>query len=372
MAAVSASRLRLTSAAEMSAEGTGTWLKARPEDFLVRENSLVTIVDESEASHHYFLLRKCGFTTLEAIDFIAKAAGVLATDISYSGLKDEDAITEQLIALPISANLDPASIAGRTSKETNQWLRVAHYGYGSKPLQIGYLAGNTFHVLLRMIEPPAAETLKLQRTINLVFLNYYDLQRFGVPGQPKVTHKIGDAILSQRWREALDLVVEARAPESTGAAAWIRAPEEFFASLDPRLTNFYLAATSSHSWNKVLFDLTVAEGDASAINATTDGLSFSFLNSSKHVMAFSARHCDIPYTRFSYSDGKCVPHSLTRPASIQTIIQVGSITADDLNPGRCVASLGFALPAGSYGTMALRQMVHFMGQVEPGSSSGLQ
>src|SRR6476469_5089794 len=225
----------------MSVEVIGGLLKARPTDFFVRENSLVNIVEENQATHHYFLLRKCGLTTMEAIALIAKAADILSTDISYSGLKDEDAVTEQLVALPINVKLNSALVSGCASKEADRWLHLSHYGYGSKPLQIGYLAGNTFHVSMRMLSRTAAEALKLRRSINLVFLNYYDLQRFGLPDQPKVTHRIGDAILAQRWRHALDLVVESRSPESADAATWTHAPEEFFANRDPRLVDFYLA-----------------------------------------------------------------------------------------------------------------------------------
>lgn len=46
-----------------------------------------------------------------------------------------------------------------------------------------------------------------------------------------------------------------------------------------------------------------------------------------------------------------------------------SITADDLNPGRYVASLGFTLPPGCYGTMALRQLAHFLACGEVGLSA---
>ena len=180
----------------MGVEVIGASLKTRPADFFVRENWLADIGDEHQATHHYFLLRKCGFTTMEAIALIAKASGVSPANISYCGLKDEDAITEQLVALPISDELDPALVNGCASKsnQADQWLYLTHYGYGSTPLRIGYLAGNTFRVLMRMLSRSTAEALKLERSINLVFLNYYDLQRFGVPGQPKVTHRIGEAI----------------------------------------------------------------------------------------------------------------------------------------------------------------------------------
>lgn len=354
----------------MGVDVIGASLKTQPADFFVRENSLADIVDASRATHHYFLLRKCGFTTMEAIALIAKAADVSPTDISYSGLKDEDAITEQLVALPTGVKLDPILVSRRASKskEADHWLHLAHYGHGSRPLQIGYLAGNTFRVLMRVLSRPTAEALKLERSINLVFLNYYDVQRFGLPGQPKVTHRIGEAILSQQWRCALDLVVESGSPESSAAATWTHTPEEFFNTRDPRLISFYLASASSHLWNKELCDLVSEFGNRAVSNTTTDGLSFSFMPSSQDVLEFMTKHSNIQYTRFSFSDGQWVRQNSFRPTSIQAIVQVGSITADDLNPGRYVASLGFTLPPGCYGTMALRQLAHFLACGEVGLS----
>jgi tRNA pseudouridine13 synthase len=352
----------------MGVEVIGASLKTRPTDFFVSENSLAELVDEHHATHHYILLRKCGFTTMEAIALIAKAADVPPTTISYAGLKDEDAVTEQLVALPIRDKLDPALVSREASKFNgpDRWIYLAHYGYGSKPLQIGYLAGNTFRVLMRMLSRSAAEALKLERSINLVFLNYYDLQRFGVPGQPKVTHRIGEAILSQHWDRALNLVVESRSPESSAAAAWTDVPEEFFNSLDPRLISFYLASASSHLWNNELCDLVCQFGKHSVSNSTTDGLRFSLLPSSQYVLKLMSRHSSVPYTRFSFAGGQWVRQNSVRPTSIQAMVQVGSIKEDDLNPGRYVASLGFMLPPGCYGTMALRQLAHFLVRGEVG------
>src|ERR1051325_5838015 len=170
----------------MSLEVIGALLKGRPADFFVRENSLVSLAQEDQATFRYFLLRKCGFTTMEAITQIAKAAGIPAAAISYSGLKDEDAITEQLVALPIGANPSFILHGECASRHADRWLHLHHYGYGLSPLQIVHLAGNTFHVVMRALTETAAAALKLRRSINLVFLNYYDLQRFGFLGSRRL------------------------------------------------------------------------------------------------------------------------------------------------------------------------------------------
>ena len=72
-------------------------------------------------------------------------------------------------------------------------------------------------------------------------------------------------------------------------------------------------------------------------------------------------HCSIPYTRSVIAaDGKVMQLNSFRPTVIQAIIQVSAVTADEFNPGCYAACLGFSLPPGSYGTMALRQLMHFL------------
>lgn len=343
----------------MRAEEFRTFLKITPHDFFVKENSLVNLVGEEQASYQYLLLQKSGFTTMEAVALTAMAAGVTPADISYSGLKDEDAVTEQLLAVPIGAKIGPFGASGY-DKTGSRWWRVTQYGYGVQPLQIGYLAGNTFHVRMRVLGRATAEALAVQRSINLIFLNYYDVQRFGVPGQPKVTHRIGEEILSYRWRAALDLVVESGSPESAKAIAWKQAPEDFFTSLDPRLVSFYLASASSFVWNRSLSDRVRQFGGSWTKISAADDMDFTFMNCADDVAQLMTKYPSLPYKRFSYSDGRAVQASSSRPTLIQAIVQVGAVTADEINSGCYAAQVGFALPAGSYGTMALQQLVHFL------------
>jgi tRNA pseudouridine13 synthase len=350
----------------MSTEESTALFKSRPDDFFVRENSLVNLVNANEATHRYFLLQKCGFTTMEAIALIAKAGGIAPAEISYSGLKDEDAVTEQLIAAPKA--VEPCSATMRGDEAADRWWRLSHYGYGCEPLQIGYLAGNTFHVRLRNLGRATAEAFKRERWLNLAFINYYDSQRFGLPGKQKVTHRIGEAILAQRWRHALELVVESQAPEGEEAAAWREAPEDFFRARDPRLINFYLAAAASYLWNDTLAALVRQSAAQSATTSAVEGMEFTFMSSATDVMRLMSELPSMPHKRFALSGGTIVPQNLSRATGVHTVVQVGTVAADDLNHGRYAARVGFALPAGCYGTMALRQLMHFLAQNEKAAS----
>ena len=49
--------------------------------------------------YHYYIMRKKGYRTVDVIDMIAVENDLTISDISYAGLKDEDAITTQYIAV---------------------------------------------------------------------------------------------------------------------------------------------------------------------------------------------------------------------------------------------------------------------------------
>jgi tRNA pseudouridine13 synthase len=80
-------------------------LKHRPEDFRVQESLVLEKCARDEARTQYLMLRKSGVTTQAAIEAIARKAGIASLDISYGGRKDEDGITEQVIAAPAGAEL---------------------------------------------------------------------------------------------------------------------------------------------------------------------------------------------------------------------------------------------------------------------------
>lgn len=138
-------------------------LKHRPADFLVREVLVPRTCAESVASHEYFTLGKWGLTTIEAIRIIAEAFDVASTAVTYGGLKDEDAITDQLVALPRGTTQCPT---WEHSPTEGRYLRLTHQGYGPEPLTIGGLEGNAFRIVVRGLDPVVAERLGELHKIN--------------------------------------------------------------------------------------------------------------------------------------------------------------------------------------------------------------
>lgn len=109
-------------------------LKHRPDDFLVRENLVVRLVPPDKATQHYLLLRKCGYTTIEAVQLIANKLGLPSEDVTYGGLKDEDAITEQMVAVPVDVvPTDMRTASWLLTQEPHRWLELQHHGFGVDP-----------------------------------------------------------------------------------------------------------------------------------------------------------------------------------------------------------------------------------------------
>ncbi|MDR2288282.1 MAG: tRNA pseudouridine(13) synthase TruD, partial [Serratia marcescens] len=77
-------------------QSTGV-LKANPEDFVVVED--LGFAPDGEGEHVLVNIRKNGCNTQFVADYLARFAGIHARSVSYAGLKDRHAVTEQWFCL---------------------------------------------------------------------------------------------------------------------------------------------------------------------------------------------------------------------------------------------------------------------------------
>jgi tRNA pseudouridine13 synthase len=334
-------------------------IKHLPEEFLVRENMVVKLSSKADATHQYLLLRKCRYTTMEACRLIAESLGVEPGEVSYGGLKDEDAITEQLVGVPKGSFREHSNGALAAQGHPARWLQLQHYGYGVEPLQVGMLEGNGFHLVIRNLSGGAADVFRGVRKLPTFFLNYYDIQRFGVPEGPKRTHFVGSAMLAQRWDDALRELVGLRAPESELATAWTGDPHEFFRQLDPRTASFYLAAYASHDFNAELAGRVMRRCPDENLVVEVEGLCYRYVTSPQAATSVVAADASLPYARYAFDDGIPVERSSRRTTAVQVAINVCSVDEDESYAGRHKASVRFFLPSGCYATAAIRQITRY-------------
>ncbi len=165
--------------------GTGGRIKAEPEDFVVEEIALYE--PSGEGQHVYVYLEKRGLSTYQVVNAIARRLGVPARDIGYAGMKDARAVTRQMISID---SVEPGQVEALELPGI-KLLRISRH---RNKLKMGHLAGNRFTLRVR---DTSQETLPIAEGVLAELQrrgvpNYFGEQRFGMRGN---THRLGWALL---------------------------------------------------------------------------------------------------------------------------------------------------------------------------------
>ena len=246
------------------ADGTGGRLRARPEDFRVRELEAVDVepVDADPGSYAHLVFRATlyDWDTNDFAAALAEKLGASRERVSWAGTKDKRAVTTQLFSvrtedddLPEVDDAD-VEVLGRTGR----------------PVLFGDLRGNEFELVVRGVErpetaatvttqlgafcedgvadddaPPAdadPDALSEPTSATVCVSNYFGHQRFG--SKRPVTHEVGLAIVREDYEAAVLAYVgnpSEREPESTREARrFVEETRDWQAALDrlPRRLRF--------------------------------------------------------------------------------------------------------------------------------------
>ncbi len=148
-------------------------VKATPADFIVREESSLTL-GTRPGPYAVFRLSKTSWDTFDLVDLISRRLGVRREDVSVGGIKDRHGRTEQLISVAGLPGVPQRSLA-----EGSFSLRFE--GWSERPVSARDVRGNTFEITLRDLTPQEAS--RAQASASDVardgIPNYYDEQRFG-------------------------------------------------------------------------------------------------------------------------------------------------------------------------------------------------
>jgi tRNA pseudouridine13 synthase len=153
-------------------------IKASPDDFRVEE---VLGFDLSGSGEHlYLLLEKRSMNTLDVVKVLSKQFKLDPGRISYSGLKDKQAITRQWISLHSSKKI---SISDFESQElTLPGFRVLSAQRHNSKLKRGAHRANQFEIVIRNLSTPEGLDSALERVQRQGVPNYFGEQRFGKRG----------------------------------------------------------------------------------------------------------------------------------------------------------------------------------------------
>ena len=177
--------------------GVGGVIKQRAEDFFVQEIPLYEPSGEGE--HVYCEIQKINLTTFDAVGAIARGLGVSSRDIGYAGMKDARAISRQVLS--IWGTTPEAVMALRLPDITVQW--AARHG---NKLRLGHLAGNRFAIRIRDVDP--MKVTALRPVISMIeqrgMPNYFGEQRFGRRGD---NDRLGAALIRDDNEGVLKLLL---------------------------------------------------------------------------------------------------------------------------------------------------------------------
>lgn len=150
-------------------------LKAECADFVVKEQLGYDMSGDGEFVA--VKVRKTDCNTLFVGEQLAKFAGISARNMSYAGLKDRKAVTEQWFSLQMPGQ--PTPDFSQFSLEGVEILEVTRH---QRKIRIGSLQGNHFEILLRNVEETDELKVRLDFLAKNGFPNYFTEQRFDRDG----------------------------------------------------------------------------------------------------------------------------------------------------------------------------------------------
>jgi tRNA pseudouridine13 synthase len=173
--------------------GVGGRIKVQPEDFEVEE--IPAYPPSGQGDYLYLWIEKRAMGAEYFVRQIARRLDVPLGEIGTAGLKDRHAVTRQMVSAPIRAESRLAQLDG----DGVRLLNVSRHGNKLKP---GHLHGNRFRILIRDVDQTAAEKLPpiLEHLRTRGMPNFYGSQRFGRDGE---TVLMGMALLRGDQRPAL-------------------------------------------------------------------------------------------------------------------------------------------------------------------------
>jgi tRNA pseudouridine13 synthase len=335
--------------------GLGGRLKAEPEDFEVEE--IPAYEPSGDGPFLYLWVEKRGLGADYFGRQVARRLGVAPGEVGMAGLKDRHAVTRQWVSVPAAA-------AERLAQLDGDGIRVLHTSRHGNKLKPGHLRGNRFRVLLRDVPADALADDRLPRLLNRLrregVPNFYGPQRFGRDGE---TLKLGLALLRG----------EPPPPSASGRPANLRSPflrKLALSAAQSGLFNAYLARRLSDGLLR-----RVLEGDVMA-KWPLGGL-FVAADVAAEQARFDARETVSAGPMFGRKTFRAAGEAARREAAVladaglsaasfagfgkllqgtrrHNLVYVEDLTAA-VEPGG--VRLTFTLPAGSYATVLLREVM---------------
>lgn len=163
--------------------GVGGRIKQLPEDFEVEE--IPAYEPSGQGDFLYLWLEKRAMGAEYFVRQIAHRLGIPVGEVGTAGLKDRHAVTRQMVSVP-------AAVEERLGPLEGDGIRLLRVSRHSNKLKPGHLHGNRFRILIRDAQTGPRLAAILERLRRDGLPNYYGWQRFGREGE---TLHLGLALL---------------------------------------------------------------------------------------------------------------------------------------------------------------------------------
>ena len=171
-------------------------IKQLPEDFIVKEIPLSEPIGQGE--YIWCTLKKTNWDLLKLITEIARSLQISRNKISYAGLKDKLAVTQQTISF---FGVSLQKLKSLKIKD----VALSDFEYNQRHIKLGELKGNWFSITVRELEDGYTKDFlekKIKKIKKNGVINFFDSQRFGTRN---ITHLVGKEIIKKRIPEAVYL-----------------------------------------------------------------------------------------------------------------------------------------------------------------------
>jgi tRNA pseudouridine13 synthase len=167
--------------------GLGGRIKVFPEDFEVEE--IPAYEPSGTGDFLYLWIEKRDMGAEYFVRQIAKRLDIPTGEVGTAGLKDRRAVARQMVSVP-------GQFEERLSQLEGDGIRLLRVNRHGNKLRPGHLHGNRFRILVRDLDPAANAQVLLPPLLRRLgehgLPNYYGSQRFGKDGE---TLDIGLALL---------------------------------------------------------------------------------------------------------------------------------------------------------------------------------
>jgi tRNA pseudouridine13 synthase len=325
--------------------GIGGRIKVELEDFEVEEIAAYEPSGQGEFLYLWIEKRDLGGEFFQRQ--VAQRLGIAAGEVGAAGLKDRRAVTRQWVSVPVSAEALLAKLDG-------DGIRVLNVSRHTNKLRPGHLHGNRFRILIRDAEKDATDRLPpvLDRLRAQGMPNFYGPQRFGHAGE---TLRIGLALLRGEKTERRVNPFLKKLALSAGQAAM------FNHYLARRVTDGLLRRVlPGDVMAKYPFGGMFVAEDVAAEQARFDGREIVSAGPIFGRKTFPARGEAAQREAGVLAAFGLQPRSfagfgkLVQGTRRHNLVYLDDLQADAVAEG---VRLSFSLPAGSYATILLREMM---------------